>query len=69
MPVTPVLIVNGRVQYVADTRVHYKRLAGGVEFVDAIPRNPSGKLLRRVLRDQAKEMRAGKLHSDAKAKL
>lgn len=35
--------------------VRYKRLAGGVEFVDAIPKNPSGKILRRQLRDVTRE--------------
>ena len=43
-------------QHVADNKVHYKHLAGGVEFVSAIPTSPSGKLLRRVLRDRAKEL-------------
>ena len=38
--------------------MEYKRLAGGVEFIDVIPKNPSGKLLRRILRDQARAMRA-----------
>ncbi|RYP68527.1 hypothetical protein DL771_006604 [Monosporascus sp. 5C6A] len=33
--------------------VRYKWLLGGVKFVDAIPKNPSGKILRRALRDQA----------------
>ncbi|KAI1764475.1 acetyl-CoA synthetase-like protein [Hypoxylon sp. FL1150] len=33
--------------------VYYKRLRGGVKFVDAIPKNPSGKLLRKLLREQA----------------
>ena len=32
-----------------------KRITGGVEFVDAIPKNPSGKILRRALRDWAQE--------------
>jgi acyl-coenzyme A synthetase/AMP-(fatty) acid ligase len=32
-------------------------LAGGIEFIDVIPKNPSGKLLRRLLRDKAKEAR------------
>lgn len=32
----------------------HKRLAGGVKFVDAIPKNPSGKILRKALRDVAK---------------
>lgn len=45
-------------QYVEDGKVAYKRLAGGVELVESIPKNPSGKLLRRVLRDQAKALRA-----------
>ncbi|KAL7295608.1 hypothetical protein TKK_0010972 [Trichogramma kaykai] len=29
----------------------YKKLAGGVEFVEAIPRNPSGKILRNELKN------------------
>lgn len=33
--------------------VNYKRLRGGVKFVEAIPKNPSGKILRKILRDQA----------------
>ncbi|KAF8968998.1 phenylacetyl-CoA ligase [Flammula alnicola] len=48
------------IKHVADNKVHYKHLAGGVEFVTAIPTSPSGKLLRRVLRDQAKELRKPK---------
>jgi len=40
-------------KHVADHKAPYKRLAGGVEFIDAIPKNPSGKLLRRILRDKA----------------
>ncbi|KAI0066477.1 amp dependent CoA ligase [Artomyces pyxidatus] len=44
-------------KHVADHKIYYKRLSGGVVFVDSIPKNPSGKLLRRVLRDQAKLLR------------
>mmetsp|Transcript_10763 Transcript_10763/g.15983 ORF Transcript_10763/g.15983 Transcript_10763/m.15983 type:complete len:593 (-) Transcript_10763:110-1888(-) len=33
----------------------YKRIEGGVVFTDAIPKSASGKILRRVLRDQVKE--------------
>ncbi|KAK7464662.1 hypothetical protein VKT23_003907 [Stygiomarasmius scandens] len=47
-------------KHVADNKVHYKQLAGGVEFVSVIPKNPSGKLLRRVLREKANEMRKAK---------
>ncbi|KAE8346284.1 hypothetical protein BDV24DRAFT_158528 [Aspergillus arachidicola] len=34
-------------QYVSNQVINYKRLRGGVRFVQAIPRNPSGKILRR----------------------
>nr|XP_022331327.1 4-coumarate--CoA ligase-like [Crassostrea virginica]XP_022331328.1 4-coumarate--CoA ligase-like [Crassostrea virginica] len=30
---------------------HYKRLRGGVEFIDQIPKSPSGKILRRILKE------------------
>nr|WHF58352.1 4-coumarate:CoA ligase [Ganoderma lucidum] len=56
-------------KHVSDHKTHFKWLAG-VEFVDAIPKNPSGKLLRRVLREQAKTMLAsGKLSTVPKARL
>lgn len=43
------------IQEFMNSRVaRHKRLAGGVVFLDAIPKNPSGKILRKVLRDQAK---------------
>ncbi|CAH1786802.1 unnamed protein product [Owenia fusiformis] len=32
----------------------YKQLRGGVEFIDEIPRNATGKILRRVLKQQSK---------------
>lgn len=41
------------VKHVAEAKVPYKHLKGGIEFIDAIPKNPSGKMLRRVLREQA----------------
>lgn len=43
-------------QHVSDSKAPYKWLSGGVAFVDTIPRNPSGKLLRRLLRDEAKKL-------------
>ncbi|KAF5382316.1 hypothetical protein D9757_008487 [Collybiopsis confluens] len=43
-------------KHVADNKVYYKQLSGGVEFVPSIPKNPSGKLLRRLLREQAKNL-------------
>lgn len=32
--------------FVKEKTIRYKHLTGGVEFIDAIPKNPSGKLLR-----------------------
>ncbi|KAH8343576.1 uncharacterized protein pdgy [Drosophila kikkawai] len=36
--------------YVAERVAHYKRLEGGVIFVDEVPKNPTGKILRRELK-------------------
>lgn len=41
--------------WVAKNVARHKRLTGGVHVIDAIPKNPSGKILRRFLRDQARE--------------
>ncbi|KAH9818643.1 hypothetical protein DFH28DRAFT_1080568 [Melampsora americana] len=41
-------------QFVSSQKVRYKWLDGGVEFLESIPKNPSGKILRRVLRDKYK---------------
>lgn len=41
------------VQYLASKLSSYKRLTGGVCFVQALPRNGSGKILKRQLREEA----------------
>lgn len=47
-------------RYVLDRLARYKALTGGVKFVGSIARNPSGKILKRVLREDAKnEIEAG----------
>lgn len=51
--------------YVAERLASYKKIEGGVVFMDAIPKNASGKILKRMLREQA----AKELGLDAKAKL
>ncbi|KZT65757.1 acetyl-CoA synthetase-like protein [Daedalea quercina L-15889] len=43
-------------EHVAQAKSRHKWLAGGVEFVDAIPKSASGKILRRVLRERARVM-------------
>eukprot|EP00980_Cylindrotheca_fusiformis_P028911 scaffold22672_cov141-Cylindrotheca_fusiformis.AAC.14 len=42
-------------EWVKERVVPYKRLDGGIVFSTAIPKSPSGKILRRILRDQVKE--------------
>lgn len=39
-------------KYVKDKVAPYKQLTGGVTIVDSIPKNPSGKILRRQLKLQ-----------------
>ena len=39
-------------EFVATSSAPHKHLTGGVEFVDAIPKSASGKILRRYLRDR-----------------
>ena len=50
-------------EWLAGRVAAHKRLRGGVRFVDEIPKSPSGKILRRVLKE-----RAGK-EGEASAKL
>ena len=42
-------------ELVASRLAKYKALDGGVRFVDSIPKNASGKILKRILRDWAKD--------------
>lgn len=44
-------------KYVEQHKSRYKWLKGGIEFIDVIPKSPSGKILRRLLRDKEKEKR------------
>ena len=39
-------------KFICDTLSDYKRLRGGVQFIDVVPKSPSGKILRRVLKEQ-----------------
>ncbi|GAA5851366.1 hypothetical protein JCM8547_004220 [Rhodosporidiobolus lusitaniae] len=44
----------------------YKRLKGGIKLVEAVPKSPSGKILRRILRDEVKkEMATAKAQNEA----
>ncbi|KAJ7472321.1 phenylacetyl-CoA ligase [Mycena galericulata] len=39
-------------QHVSEVKSKHKWLTGGIQFTDSIPRNPSGKILRRLLRER-----------------
>ncbi|KAF2031520.1 4-coumarate-CoA ligase [Setomelanomma holmii] len=45
--------------FVKGRMVDYKQLRGGVRFVDELPKNPVGKILRRELRDRARAEEGG----------
>ncbi|KAI1454058.1 acetyl-CoA synthetase-like protein [Annulohypoxylon moriforme] len=44
-------------RWVEDHKARYKWLKGGIEFIDVIPKSPSGKILRRLLKDKEREKR------------
>ena len=47
-------------KYIEKDKARHKWLKGGVEFIDVIPKSPSGKILRRMLRDKDKAERKKK---------
>ncbi|KAK0105872.1 hypothetical protein ONS95_004384 [Cadophora gregata] len=47
-------------KHVEEHKARHKWLKGGVEFLDVVPKSPSGKILRRLLRDKEKEARRAK---------
>ncbi|KAL2818174.1 hypothetical protein BDW59DRAFT_175248 [Aspergillus cavernicola] len=44
-------------KHVQDHKARHKWLKGGVRFIDVVPKSPSGKILRRLLRDEEAAMR------------
>jgi 4-coumarate--CoA ligase len=55
----PALKAQEVVDWIRERVNPYKRLRGGVVFTDVIPKSPSGKILRRELKDLAlKEFKA-----------
>lgn len=51
------LVVEDVQEYIRPRLARYKQLTGGVEFVDALPKSPAGKILKRVLREQEERKR------------
>ena len=48
-------------KYMREKLASYKMLTGGIVFVSEIPKNASGKILKRILREQAKKEMGAKL--------
>lgn len=48
--------------YASSKLARYKRLDGGVRFVDSIAKNASGKILKRLYRDEIKKEALGRTH-------
>lgn len=44
------------IKYVQERKVRHKWITGGCDFVEVIPKSASGKILRRMLRDQSKKV-------------
>lgn len=49
------------IKFVEGKVASYKRLRGGVRFVDVVPRSPSGKILRKEVREMRKREETSKL--------
>ncbi|KAI8716934.1 hypothetical protein NCS52_00988000 [Fusarium sp. LHS14.1] len=47
-------------RHVEEHKARYKWLKGGVEFIDIIPKSPTGKILRRKLREKERQERISK---------
>lgn len=56
------------IAYVKEKKVRYKAVKE-IEFVDAIPKSASGKILRRVLRDISRNTGSGLVVRDERANL
>ena len=51
------MVIRSICKHVEEHKSRHKWLKGGVEFIDVIPKSPSRKILRRLLRDKEKERR------------
>ena len=56
-PGTPPIDVDEVKKYIADKVAKHKQLVGGVEIVESIPKNATGKILRKVLREKAQNQK------------
>lgn len=50
-------VTRSVLKHVEEHKASYKWIKGGIEYIDIIPKSPSGKILRRLLRDKEKAAR------------
>lgn len=55
-------------QFVHDRVAQHKRLRGGVRFIKEVPKSGSGKILRRVLKEEAKNEKGDPMTDGGKVK-
>lgn len=53
-------VVRAILKHVEEHKATYKWIKGGIEFLDEVPKSPSGKILRRLLRDKEKTSRTAR---------
>ena len=51
------MVARDIARHVEKHKTSYKWLKGGIEFIDVVPKSPSGKILRRLIRDKDREKR------------
>ena len=51
------MLIRDIQKHVEQHKAKHKWLRGGVEFIDVVPKSPSGKILRRMLRDRERASR------------
>ncbi|KAG9665033.1 acetyl-CoA synthetase-like protein, partial [Aureobasidium melanogenum] len=54
-------IANEIMEWIKSRVAYYKQLRGGIQFVDAIPKSPTGKILRRVIKDWIAKDASGRM--------
>ncbi|KZT36856.1 acetyl-CoA synthetase-like protein [Sistotremastrum suecicum HHB10207 ss-3] len=69
VPAHPNVTVASVEAWIAKRLAAYKRLTGGVEFLEAIPKSASGKILRKVLRERVAQESVAKARLREQAKL
>ena len=61
-------LANELCKFVHERVAQHSRLRGGVRFIQEVPKSASGKILRRILKDEAKKDPNDPMEEDGKVK-